>query len=264
MIKSIHILALCLLGIFLFSSTAGQTGLMTLFGPEIFIRGTGAPVVETREISIKGFHGPFIFHLRNGDEDGKNRVSSAKVWLNGNLLFGPKDFNQNQWGYDINVSLTQPSKLEVQLASSPGSKLKIWIEGNPNLIELVIIPDEMNKSTLLIKPEIGGTIEACGANGYRYILDIPPNALSVEKEISIAPIVIISGLPFAAGMTASVQMEPDGLRLLKPATLTIELPFPIPNNLIGFFSQNNGKGFHFYPAKIDGNKFIFKITAVRL
>jgi hypothetical protein len=68
-------------GIFILLSLAGQSGISTIFGPDFFIRGEGKPFIETREFSAVGFQAPFLFHLRNGDEKGNNRVSSASVWL---------------------------------------------------------------------------------------------------------------------------------------------------------------------------------------
>lgn len=109
----------------------GQSSLTTFWGPETFVRGKGKPVTETKEISVEGFEAPFILHLRNGDEGGNNRVSSAHVWLNGQLLFGPWAFSQQEPGYTVEVELTNPSTLVVQVASKPGSHLTIWIEGTP-------------------------------------------------------------------------------------------------------------------------------------
>jgi hypothetical protein len=125
---------------------SGQTGYITFFGPEIFIRSKGKPVIETRTFSTTGYQGPYILHLRNGDDDGKNRVSSAHLWLNGKLLFGPSDFSQQVWGYDVELNLKTQNKLEVQIASQPVSKLKIWIEGipinipNPHIVGSCAIP----------------------------------------------------------------------------------------------------------------------------
>lgn len=121
----------CLLVLFLVCSSIpfSQTSLTTFFGPVTFVRGEGEPLIEVLYISIAGFQGPYFLHLRNGNENGTQRVSSGWVYLNGNLLFGPRDFSQQAWGSDIPVELSEPSKLEVRLASEPGSKIKIWIEG---------------------------------------------------------------------------------------------------------------------------------------
>ncbi|HEX7182833.1 MAG TPA: hypothetical protein VF756_13400 [Thermoanaerobaculia bacterium] len=125
-LSSLYFAALCL---FLAQTLAAQPGSGNVFGPEEFVRGSGTPVLQGRDFSIAGFQPPFILHLRNGDDSGRNRVSSATVTLNGRELFGASDFSQRVSGYDLEVELVEPSRLEVRIASAPGSKLTIWIEG---------------------------------------------------------------------------------------------------------------------------------------
>jgi hypothetical protein len=129
----------CLFYLLLSVILAGQSCLTTFFGPEVFIRSKGKPITDVREFSTTDFQDPYILHLRNGDDNGKNRVSSANVWLNGEALFEPSDFSQQVWGYDVEVELNEQSILEVKIASKPGSKLKIWIERMPVSITLEVI-----------------------------------------------------------------------------------------------------------------------------
>jgi Glucodextranase, domain B/K319L-like, PKD domain len=116
--------------LFTVSPAIAQTDV--LFGPDTFVRGKGKPTTETRSFNLNGFRPPFTLHLQNGGEDGSNRVSSASVWLNGQLLFDPSAFSQQVAGHDVPVDLTDPSTLQVSLASKPGSELTAWIEGVPN------------------------------------------------------------------------------------------------------------------------------------
>ena len=101
-----YLAAFVLLSLLLTVLPANQSYLITFFGPAEFVRGKGKPFIETKEFSTTGFQAPFVLHLRNGDDNGQNRVSSAHVWLNGELLFGPSDFSQQVWGYDVEVELT--------------------------------------------------------------------------------------------------------------------------------------------------------------
>jgi len=138
--SSVFILLTFLFGV----SPSGQSGLVTFFGPEIFICDTGKAIEEIREFSAANFQAPFILHLRNGDDFGNNRISSAKIWLNDELIFSPEYFSQEAWGYDIAIELHEQNILKVLLKSKPGSFLKIWIEGQPiNLFdfeEVTIFP----------------------------------------------------------------------------------------------------------------------------
>jgi hypothetical protein len=213
-------------GIFILLSLAGQSGISTIFGPDFFIRGEGKPFIETREFSAVGFQAPFLFHLRNGDEKGNNRVSSASVWLNDKQLFSPNNFSKKVSGYDIPVELKEQNVLKVKLASAPGSKLKIWIEGIPITVIPEFVLDEEHSVSAFITNEEGGRIETWGANGVNYILDIPPDSLlQLEgKTITLAPILSAVGLPLNSPFVAGARLMPDGLELYRFAKLTIKLP----------------------------------------
>jgi len=108
-------------------------------------------------------------------------------------------------------------------------------------------------------PEDGGTIQTTGSDGCVFTLSLPSHALANEEEITLTPLDDIEGFPLASGIVAAVRMEPDGLRLMCPANLTIELSFPVPDDLVGFLVQSNGEGFHLYPIEADGNEFSFKL-----
>jgi hypothetical protein len=263
MLRSIHILTLCLLALFLFSSPAEQTELETLFGPEVFVRNTGAPITEIRNISAAGFHAPFYLHLRNGDDDEKNRVSSAEVWLNDQLIFNQSDFSQKVAGYDIQIFLKRHNSLKVRLASKPGSKLKIWIEAIPLIINLSPVLDPYGSASSLINPEQGGRIETTDANGIHYILDIPQKAFinPQAEQISITPILSIPGLPFSGKYLAGLEFGPNGLHFFKPITLTIQLLYPEKaSDLAAFTFSGNGADFSLLPFNMNSNVITLQLT----
>jgi len=66
----------------------------------------------------------------------------------------------------------------------------------------------------------GGSLEAAGADGTRYRLDIPADALLDDARIRMTP-ANVSGLPFGSGQTLAVQLEPEGLTFNNFVTLTI-------------------------------------------
>lgn len=97
----------------------------------------------------------------------------------------------------------------------------------------------------------GGTVSATGGDGVTFTLAVPPDALLVSQQISLTPVTSIDGLPFHGGFSAAVHLEPDGLILFKPATLTIRHNKPAPTGYaqIGFEYQGSGSGLHFYPTE---------------
>ncbi len=237
----------------------GQSGFVTFFGPVDFVRGTAKPVVEVKEFSALGFLPPFTLHMRNGDENGNSRVSSAEVWLNGNLLFGESDFSQMVSGHDVAVSLDSLNTLKVKLNSGPGSKLTIWIEGRPPVLNITL--DEGHRVNALMTSS-GGTLSTTTADGTTVVLTIPEGALYEEQQISMAPVVSITGLPFSGGFLRGVELEPDGLRFLKPSTLVITSPTPlnIQNKLAGFTYDSNGVNFHIFPVFANQTSLMFYLA----
>jgi hypothetical protein len=223
--------------------------LSPVFGPEIVNRGTGAPVLETRTFSIAGFGPPFILHLRNGNLNGSNRVSSAEIRLNGLVLFGPDKFSQQVAGYDVPVTLSESSELSIRTAGAPGSFLQISIVGS----SATHAPHER----LAITPEGGRYSFLSGL-----VLDVPPGAVREPIAVStclteqslVEPLLQSYGLSpkyFAGGFEAL----PDGLTFDVPVTAT----FPVrPQRATGDIPLC---GFRKFWAVISGNSdhFVFGI-----
>src|SRR5262245_47683239 len=80
----------------------------------------------------------------------------------------------------------------------------------------------------------GGTLTATAANGAVFTLTIPAGAIPEEETITMTPIASIPDLPFSGGLAGAgaVQLEPEGLLLLKAATLVIQ-----PSSLLSLDQQ---------------------------
>ncbi|MBE3067304.1 MAG: hypothetical protein IMZ73_07745, partial [Chloroflexi bacterium] len=81
-----------------------------------------------------------------------------------------------------------------------------------------------------------------------YVLTIPPDALEESTPISLIPIETIDGLPFSGGLQGAVRIEPDGLMLDLPATLTISRADaePLPDGMISLAFGFDGSGQEFH------------------
>ena len=102
----------------------------TFFGPERFVRTNGPKNEYVRTISVPAWvASPFELSVQNGEPDGRNRVSSAWIYVNGQQVASPSDFNQNVAGFDRTVNLTPTTTLKVVLASKPGSYLTLNLCG---------------------------------------------------------------------------------------------------------------------------------------
>jgi hypothetical protein len=77
----------------------------------------------------------------------------------------------------------------------------------------------------------GGTIEASGPAGASYRLEIPPEALPVQTTITMTPLSELTGfgsLDASLEHMLGVELEPEGLQLLVPATLTMMPAVALP------------------------------------
>lgn len=73
----------------------------------------------------------------------------------------------------------------------------------------------------------GGSLSVTDAKGNKFTLTIPQGALTDRETIRLTTIASATGVS-GPGLTAAVQLEPDGLALLRPATLRIDLASPAP------------------------------------
>jgi PKD repeat protein len=99
----------------------------TIYGPRKFIRATGKPVVVTETFSAPDAT-TYNLIVFNG-ENGKNRVSSATLEINGIEILGPSDFNQQVDRIERSVSLLLSNSISVELKSAPGSFITVSILG---------------------------------------------------------------------------------------------------------------------------------------
>ncbi|MFC2167102.1 Ig-like domain-containing protein, partial [Acidobacteriota bacterium] len=209
---------------------------------------TGKPVVQKKEFTTWGYESPFTLYLKNGGGDGKNRVSTAKVWLNGELLFDPSDFSKKVTEYELPVDLMDPSTLEVLIESSPGSELTVWIEGIWKGIPPEVILEESKRVSTTVLPEDGAVIETTSSNGTHFILEIPENGIysTNPEDISITPILSVSSLPADGTFIAGVRLEPSGLKMLLPSLLTIQFPSLPSDSENLYIICFNGPGGEYY------------------
>jgi len=237
---------LLLAGAYLVPATLASDAAM-FFGPAVFGRDSGKPLTERVEFSAEGFAGPYLLCVENGDADGGKRVSSARVWLNGIELLGPEAFSQDVSAHVIEVALDQQNTLEVRLASAPGSQLTIWLEGAPiNVIPDVTL-DVDHSASQYLNPTVGGLIETTDAQGVTYLLQVPPDAISGfdSRTVTLTPILNLAPLPEGGQFVVGVRVEAEGVRLLKPAVLTIVPPFDPPRENIYIVCYYGTEGAHY-------------------
>ena len=111
------------------------------------IRGTGEPVTET--FTFDAFGGPATVKLWNGslEDSDAEKVSSATVTVNGEVIFGPSDFNQNVDYLEEETTLAEgQNTLEVVLKGKPDGQVTIQII--QNVPPSISITNPVNNSTI--------------------------------------------------------------------------------------------------------------------
>ena len=80
----------------------------------------------------------------------------------------------------------------------------------------------------LITSSAGGVVTAVADDGTMFTLEVPPDAINQDEEVTMTPARATGPFPFAGGLAAGVDLRPAGLVLLEGATLTIQTPSTIP------------------------------------
>ena len=143
--------SLAVLAVFPGVSAAGE---LTVFGPKQYLRTTADTNVYEDQFSAQV--GPGQIEITIGNPDGTNRVSSARVFLNGLKLLGPEDFPNKDFSYQFPVNLTENNFLRVEIQGTPGDFLTIWVT------------QEDNTRTITASAGSNGTISPSGAVSVNY------------------------------------------------------------------------------------------------
>lgn len=98
---------------------------ITVLGPSQFERTKGSPNVN-QEV-FPGMIGEARMVVINGEPSGRNRVSSAGIWINGQPIVGPEEFNQTVAQIEVSIGLLESNAIRIAIKSKPGSYITISI-----------------------------------------------------------------------------------------------------------------------------------------
>jgi hypothetical protein len=91
----------------------------------------------------------------------------------------------------------------------------------------------------------GGTVSLTSADGSKFTLDVPANALESETEIVMTAVKTLDGAPLDNNTPTAVQLEPSGLFFKELVTLTVMPAKEIPiKEQIAFSYEGDGKDYH--------------------
>jgi hypothetical protein len=166
------------------------------------------------------------------------------------LLFPDKKLVAGQ-NYEVNAQGTYQengSSQNFQVSATVTYGQPTIFDESPNPLAVTPTLDTTNAVTQLVSAINGGTLTTTGADGSVFTLTFPANALVSDEQITMTPLTSTAGLPVSGGLLAGVDLQPDGLRLLQPVTLTIQPAVSVScNQQIGFGYHGTGQEFYFQP-----------------
>jgi hypothetical protein len=139
------------------------------------------------------------------------------------------------------------------------AKKPLVVTPQPRPLSVDVAPDSSRAVSQLVSAS-GGSLAAIAADGTVFTLEIPSGALLSDELITMTPLASIGGLPFSGGLAGGVQLDPEGLRLLKPATLRIEPATAVSDaERTGFAYRAAGQEFHLHPSSSAGGAITLEL-----
>jgi RHS repeat-associated protein len=200
--------------LFIFSFIAHQAHAMDLsvFGPKKYLRTIGNPNIYHDTFSGSRSGGKIV--IKNGEDDGKHRVTSALVHLNGEQVLGPNDFKQHIYFLEIPVSVQEDNSIRLELKSKPGAYLTFEI------LQQVQDPPSVNLEASPENIQIGGssTLLWNSANGHTCVVEPDIGTVDENGSMEVFPTVTTTYTITATGMGGTASAS---------ATVTVSSPPPI-------------------------------------
>jgi hypothetical protein len=131
---------------------------------------------------------------------------------------------------------------KVRVCTKPKPKPK----PTPTLPSKVTVTlDAAQSASAPVSATAGATLTAGGAT-----LTIPAGAVAQTTTVTMTRVSKLGGLK--GQIAGAVQLQPDGLQLHQPVTLTLDVP--ASNGLQAFTYTGGGTDFHLYPVTVAGGK----------
>src|SRR5215207_5556861 len=140
------------------------------------------------------------------------------------------------------ISLSCKSFMPAKEAETAKAKSIDFATGKS--LDVKVQLDNKKTATGKITPA-GGSLSLASADGSTFRLEIPPNALQANTEITMTAVKTIDGAPLDKNTPAAIQLEPSGLFFNEVVTLTIVPAREIPvKEQIIFGYEGDCKDYH--------------------
>jgi hypothetical protein len=118
---------------------------------------------------------------------------------------------------------------------------------NPASVELTTEDAAAARATFRAGSDL--VLATSASDGTRYTLAVPAEAIAGQPDLVMTPLATVNGLPGTPSVRG-VQLLPEGLRLWRGATLTVEPVGATPTAVLGLMTDGQGRELHQVPATI--------------
>ena len=125
---------------------------VTIFGPKTYTRSSGSPNIY--EETFNAATGPGTLRVQNGQtgkkEKIKNAVTSARIFLNDEEIFGSSDFKGKILGLEASVTLATENNLKVELRGKPNTFLTVEVIQDipsPSILDFLAQPETISSGS---------------------------------------------------------------------------------------------------------------------
>jgi hypothetical protein len=152
---------------------------------------------------------------------------------------------------------TKKCKVVVKKVRGKMRKVRVCKKVKPPALKKVSLKlDTSRRGSAALTVTAGGKVSATTAKGLKLTLSVPKDALAADTTVRLTPVKSIGGL--TGKLVTAVQLEPEGLVLAKPATLTIE-GARTSGRLTGLAWIGQGKYAQRYALAKSGGRLLFSI-----
>ncbi len=143
-------------------------------GPNRYLRTTGNP--NAYSSTFLAIPGQGELQIKNGDPDGKHRVSSALIYINGIRVMGVEAFSKKAYKIVLPITLYDNNSISVELRSKPES-----------YFEIKLIQQVLAEAASIIGPE-GGEVEVMNSSSELFgaKIEIFPETIGQNALIKIS------------------------------------------------------------------------------
>ncbi len=217
---------------------------ITAFGPQQYVRTTGAPNIYNE--LFEAFPGEAILVIHNGEPGEKsnndNRVTSGTITLNGEVLFSHADFKHQTYTLEVPINLLESNTLRIELESKPGTYISLEI------IQDVPIYD-ISASDLLIETE------NCPDSVDISLLLSNTGEDTIQAGVNVA---FYDGNPQEGGVLIGTATSDNNLALGEVETISFQWPDPPTTETVIYARlDDDGTGAGIYDEEDETNNIVF-------